>query len=94
MCYDIRRREKAAGVGMEVRFARPVADLLCAEKKSRLAVATWLSHPGRRSYHPQTDESDIMTQMPLRMSSTSPSDSESCAHGDVMVVHGVRCDCD
>jgi hypothetical protein len=43
---DMRKRL----VGMEVQFARPVADLLWAEEKSRLAVAMWLSHPGRRSY--------------------------------------------
>jgi hypothetical protein len=43
---DMRKRL----VGMEVRIARPVADLLCAEEKSRLAVAMWLSHPDRRSY--------------------------------------------
>jgi hypothetical protein len=42
----------------------------------------------------QTDESDISTQMALRMSSRSPSDFESCAHGNVMVVHEARSNCD
>jgi hypothetical protein len=41
---DMRKRL----VGMEVRFARPVADLLCAEGKPLLVMAIWLSRVGRK----------------------------------------------